>query len=356
MYKVSLTGSIRWLISEEDPIIHTLQCLENWVLVNPLVYDGVSQLRLGASGTRREMPKIPLLGERRTLVQTSTLMFVIPDQFDLDSYDIHTLFNKLVAFVKGLRHVSKQAELSKAFGISVAESFEIPDLEIPNLPSPSTDKREVSEQWLNEYWVNTSVTWEQISTADLVSIKGGASLADALLLDSINALIDQDYRRGLLYAAISVEALAATKLDEAYGFTIRAFDESDMDTSKFRMIQVTQAGNSVRVIDPVYEYLSKRTEFRLLLHERPLYLLGRSVLLEDESLYREIIRLYKTRNNIAHRGELVEDNGDLFRITLEDASAAVACAIRLFEWFGEPAQYHVPGGKFRKLSQDNRNH
>ena len=109
-----------------------------------------------------------------------------------------------------------------------------------------------------------------------------------------------DYRTSILYAAISIEAAAATLLDEEYERLIAAVPTP----SAVRVIDLPQAGGAHRRIDPVYAHLTRGGgQFRTLLHELPLYIFGRSLMVQNQALYDGALRLYTTRNAIAHRGE-----------------------------------------------------
>ncbi len=80
-----------------------------------------------------------------------------------------------------------------------------------------------------------------------------------------------------------------------------------------------------------------------MLHEAPLYVLGRSLLVESESLYQQAIRLYRTRNQIVHRGEILDGPEDVFEFSRSDAIAGVQTALDVCGWFGLKEQYDLPG-------------
>jgi hypothetical protein len=97
-----------------------------------------------------------------------------------------------------------------------------------------------------------------------------------------------------------------------------------------------QAGGATVKKDPVYDVLSTGTNFSRLLHERPLYLMGKSLLSDHPETYRHALMLYTTRNKIGHRGELSEgDAAKSFSLNKEDAWIALRCVADIFHWFGE---------------------
>jgi len=86
--------------------------------------------------------------------------------------------------------------------------------------------------------------------------------------------------------------------------------------------------------DPVYALLAKGDNFACLLHEVPLYLFRRSLLQENQELYRRAVSLYRTRNRLSH-GRLVEPGEeDLLLVNRDGAFRSLAVAVEVFQWFG----------------------
>ena len=153
-----------------------------------------------------------------------------------------------------------------------------------------------------------------------------------LLIDAFSAFRSYDYRQCLLYAAIAAEALAAGRLEQEYAARLVSMSVPDL-----RTIEVPVRGGTTVRKDPIYEALSARTQFSALLHECPLYLMGKSLLVEHPEIYQRALRLYSTRNKIVHRGEINEDNTtQCFTLTYRDAWTALRCVADIFRWFGEP--------------------
>ena len=97
--------------------------------------------------------------------------------------------------------------------------------------------------------------------------------------------------------------------------------------------------------DPIYQYLIK-DDFGALLHERPLYLLNRSLLKDDQDVFRTAKELYRTRNKIVHRAELSSEINDGSYITVdkEGAKQALDCVLSVFRWFGVDSSYSLKDG------------
>jgi hypothetical protein len=147
---------------------------------------------------------------------------------------------------------------------------------------------------------------------------------------------------------MAVEIVAATKLDEIYTSIIQSEDTKD----RMRIVPVPQGSNQTIIKDPIYEYLKSKTDFAQLLHERPLYLLNKSLLIDNEPLYQNARKLYRTRNKIVHRGEpSPEEETSHFSLNQADARTAIECAIEVFKWFDEHDEYMIPGFGFYAIDK-----
>jgi hypothetical protein len=119
---------------------------------------------------------------------------------------------------------------------------------------------------------------------------------------------------------MSAEVAFGSVIDEAYEQIIVSGNDA-----RFRTILLQQAGGKSVMKDPIYEKLRGRSDFNVLIHELPLYILGRSLLKEDELLYQSAKRLYLTRNKLAHLGGLPENEASpLYAIDSKGALAGVA--------------------------------
>jgi len=112
---------------------------------------------------------------------------------------------------------------------------------------------------------------------------------------------------------------------------------------KHRVIDLPSGGGQRVAKDPIWEALSRGDDFSKLLHSRPLYLLGRSLLVDQEALYSKALQLYATRNKIAHRGEPPSDD-KYFPTTSDGAKEALHTAVGVMRWFGDSSPYHIYEG------------
>jgi hypothetical protein len=340
--KVVFSEKICWLIHKDDPATYSLQSFSPWLFVNPLSYPKVPS-RFGTNTDSGVTAAI----EDSVLVEMNAMVFVHPGAATDDGLNMDE-FNKYpVAFLANLRHASKQAELSRAQIIMALPDTTAEEVKMLELMSPSFphDFQNSENLFLRKYLIDTAITWKHLENADRTMMNNNLPVFGTLLLDAIRAFMEGDYRRAILYSAISAETVARIKLDEIYNALLQEGDARDT----LRIVS-SQKGGSVVVEDPIYKYLSDKPDFRLLLHERPLYVLRRSLLIDQQDLYHNAMKLHSTRNKIAHQGEIpIGGETSYFGITKPDAQAAIECAINLFKWFGVSDEYIIPTDKLINL-------
>jgi hypothetical protein len=103
--------------------------------------------------------------------------------------------------------------------------------------------------------------------------------------------------------------------------------------------------------DPVYEKLrNNRSDFRGLLHELSLYVLGRSLLIENENLYQDAMKLYAIRNKLAHIGDLPSDPSDQYiQLDSQGSLKSIKTAVQLLGWLGLRHDYVLPNFRFSRI-------
>jgi hypothetical protein len=340
-----LVGRFYWKIHVDDPVTHDLQSLPGWFFINPLVYPEI-ELRSKIN------TEVILLSNDTTIAQTSGLIIATKlKQFDISSipfpieppqitklgtpnpeddiFDIASTYIEHLA--ASLRQASKQVTVPMTFTHS--SNGELAELPEKNFPQSET----IAQSFLQQYIWETAITWKAIIDADVNLIAQKPDVYERLILDAIHALKDRDYRRSLLYAAIAVETLIATKLDEAY----KSLLHSDDSKGIFRVVSIPQRGNTF-VKDPVYEFLSSKSRFAERIHEVSLYLLGKSLLVDNEALYHKVTKLYRTRNKIAHLGESPAGNQSTFEMNESDSLEAIGCSLKVFEWLDVKTKFPLP--------------
>jgi hypothetical protein len=346
IYGAFLAGRIYWKIHRDDPVSQDLVSFPGWFFINPLIYPQIElPSKIGAKPIMMtndtaiiESDGI-ILGTNLNQFDISSIPFTIePPQItklgshnpDDDIFDIAATYIEHLA--ASLRQSSKQVTVPIIF--TQGSHREMPEFPESNFPEFDTN----SELGLQKYLWDTAVTWKDINDADANLGDQKPPVYERLMLDAIHAFRDKDYRRSLLYAAIAVETAIATKLDEAYESVIQAGDSK----GTLRVISISQGGGTSVVKDPVYEFLFNKSRFAERLHEVSLYLVGKSLLLDDEALYQKITKLYRTRNKIAHLGEPPTGGQSTFEMNEKDSLEVVKSAIKVFEWLDVQTGFHLP--------------
>jgi hypothetical protein len=322
-------GEIIWKLSADDPSLFSLPGPSDWVLVNPLYY---SQLRiLHRSGD------VPIqVGAKQYLLFNAELVFAaVGDEAASAKNDKDNLIRVARSLLLRLRHLSGQAALpmsdSYLMGMGYAEIESLPKLPLDSWTFPSV---RFSTQ---KYMLDTAITAKQINEAVALGDDFAAPTHEALILDAILAYRDSDYRR-----AISAEVAFGSTIEGAYAQILSARKDD-----RFRVIELQRAGGVIVHKDPIYERLQNRSDFTVLINELSLYVLGRSLLMEDQVLFASAKRLYSTRNRIVHSGELPEnESNSTYSLDEGGAMASLKTAVSLFAWLGLRNDFPLPGMEF----------
>jgi len=231
-----------------------------------------------------------------------------------------------------LRHVTRQATIPSSEALAIAY------FELDKLPTHRPSVLAPGSYSVQKYWFETAATAGHLRAAAALGPDFLPPTHEVLLLDGIAAYREDDYRKAVLYAAMSAEVAFGSVIDEAYERII-----ASQNDPRFRIISLPQAGGKAVLKDPIYEKLRGRSDFNILIHELSLYTLGRSLLAENEGLYQNAKRLYLTRNKLAHLGELPEgDLSQLYALDAKGTLAAIGTTVSLFAWLGEPADFPLP--------------
>jgi hypothetical protein len=333
--KVTLTKPMYWRIDEGDPAHTELGSMKGWSVINPLCYLELN--RLGDLFTVKTH-QIAMISDKTVLVETDGLLFIIPLSSAIDNSWDDPVVEYMNVFFKHLRHSTKQADIARDITeMSVGtDLFSVPPFIFPI----STQKQ---DRFIKAHIVDTAITSKSIKIADATLFNDTLPVYGTLLLDAILAFMESDYRRSILYAAIAAETMASTILENTY----KTFLKSGDPTHTIRLLSLPPKGD---IKDPIYDYLSSKTDFVQLIHQLPLYLLRRSLLVENEQLYQNAKKLYATRNKIVHRGDLSNNEQPSSHLPINEIGAreAIECAAGLFEWFGVLEKYIVPKIAFYK--------
>ena len=329
---------IAWRLCGDGPTLFPLPGTSDWSLVNPLLYP---QLPMPSF---EKNPVIPVALGKYFWVNSEIVFSFNDAQVMKDRQPDKSKIKSLVPVVGDLlvrlRHVSGQATLPRLE--SLLSSGETNIDELPVLSADSSWPDGLSPSSFQKYLWSTAITAERIAAATELGPKFIPPTHEELFLRVVAAFRGNDYRRAVLYATISTEVAFGTVIDETYGRVLTAQDDE-----RFRVIALAQAGGVTVRKDPIYERLRHRSDFNVLLHELPLYVLRRSLLAEDQALYADAKRLYSTRNQVVHSGALVEnETNQHFRLDAGGAMAALQTAAALFSWLKLKEDFPLPDGEF----------
>jgi hypothetical protein len=170
----------------------------------------------------------------------------------------------------------------------------------------------------------TADTLRRLGSDDTVPI-----FAD-VLLDAIEAMLEFDFRKSILYSAIALEAGASSAIESEYERLRRLPGQT--------LHRFLPARGNQDVHDPIFVRLADRANSRMRLHELPLYLFGRSLLVQNEPLFTRALRLSGTRNGLAHAGDAGQ-RADAYALDLTSASECLETARQVFDWFDLESDY-----------------
>lgn len=303
-----LTGWIFWRLREDGPTEIPIAMMPNWSLVVPTTYAplaGTIDMRVSSAGET-------LIGRQELVMRHSGA-----DESE------SALFAEISKLLRVLRFLSHQQTVPRTM-TSAMQPMEWP----PEVGHVTT----MSSVSLRDYCVHCAVTHEHLGELSTISADFSIPVHVDVLLDALEAHVEHDYRRAILYSALAVETFALDDLDKAYSDVLVNRDISH------RVQEIPGPGGLKVVKDPIYDAISAGDNFARLLHERPLYLKNRSLLEEDDKLYRRALSVYGTRNKIAHKGTPPNDPKHL---PLSDSGAveALETAIAVFRWLGDHGPY-----------------
>jgi hypothetical protein len=241
------------------------------------------------------------------------------------------LINTATTLLGALRHFSAQTGLPiSGDDLNFWEWLNLDDLPKPKELSPSRLRQAIARPI-----IATAITREQIEAACVCGPEFRAPVYDGVFLDAVRAHSLHDYRASILYAAIALESAAALVLDKQFERVIKPFGAKE-----WRVISRPLAGGNVVRKDPIWDMLRKREDANSLLHEGSLYILGKSLQVDDEVLFQLVQRVRASRNKIVHEGEPPESPSNQYlSLDISGSSDALNCVDAVFQWLGIGRDY-----------------
>jgi hypothetical protein len=187
---------------------------------------------------------------------------VIPS--DIKEEDILTEenFSKVVAevsaFLKWIRFLSFQYEIPSSPIGSAMQLQTVDAFVAPVFPDLSKGHEGILRAYV---MANCATERTAAEAAKKVAAQDTVPVYHHLLIDAFSAFQAHDYRQCLLYAAIAMEGLAASRLEQEYSTRLSGNPGPEM-----RVVELPQAGGTTVRKDPVYEVLLSGTKFSRLAH------------------------------------------------------------------------------------------
>lgn len=321
IWKLGLAGLAAWRLHEDAPSEVSLDWAPGWKLLTPL-----GALRLGEPLEDTELMRV---GERKYFIFTRSLSLVAPKGAFGRNVVPTPPIDLVGSMLTRLRYAAKQFDLPKR---PVWYSPGVLDRKPPADPAEYTVETGTA---MTRHVVRTAITDAHLEELAIQAADFEIPIHCDVLLDALAAHRNQDFRTAILYAAISAESYASTSVAEAMKKVC-----TERDSSRHRLVDVPQAGSKTVLKDPVYELLCRSDKFHSIIHERSLYVLGRSLMIEQPETYRRARMLYSTRNKLAHTGE--SNDSKTIEISEEGSGDALDTAIAVLRWYGDKSNYVVP--------------
>ncbi|MDD5226064.1 MAG: hypothetical protein PHV97_02635 [Candidatus Omnitrophica bacterium] len=311
-------GKIAWRIKIDDPLKYAIKGLPNWFLINPLGI--ISRQSTPSFEGNYFFP----ISKHEALVTDNRLSFLVKKDLDLSrTEDFLPIIETYLRFLKNL---SQQVTIPKDLAVIVdggeVELTSPKELLVPHKCS------------IRKHHLDTSLNKSLVMRALKTSVGYEFPIHHEIVLEAISAFNQKDFRKAILYAIIAIETVANGMLEDEYQKKLKKKNKY------LRVLSFAQAGGASIKKDPIFEYLSEKSDFKQCLHERPLYLMRKSLLKDDQTLYQKCISLYKIRNHLVHKG--APETNLAYQLDGENAKNAIECALSVFKWFGVKTRYVSP--------------
>lgn len=313
-YSIYLRNEVRWILKASDPAIIEFppsSPFDGWALLTPLV--------VPSNVIGRGLSYVALTSDR-FLISSDRI------DFRVDTADKDAVWAVAQRILRWLRFITGQPQLGRDI---IGHSLQ-PDADNELVPLPTEFQKLADPVRHVEF---SALSFDLMRAAIRSNPSFLVPIYSEVLLDAIESSFVSDERKAILYSAISVEVMAATRIQEIFE------GASSIGNTDFRVIRIPQAGGIALEKDPVFDELRRNSErnFKLLLSALPLYVQRRSMLTEDQELYKELVLLHTTRNNLVHSANL--ERGECIPLNHVGMRRAVDAAIAAFRWFGAAGRY-----------------
>lgn len=322
-YVVFLGGKVRWHLTIKDSSSLTLKSLPGFSFLNPLKHLDFF-FEHGLLGYKHVTFNDHYFIETRGFA----LKLLKPGKIDSEA-----VLEEMKSIFRSLKATSLQFDMDfqdfmMAYPVqSLNEKGRLKDglssksiLDLATLPKGTEVQRNLMAIFCS---------WKELSLADkMVLKKAKVSISDEIIMDAKAAILSGDYRKSMLYSSIACDSLISNTLIDRY---------SELRSKK--KLKFEFKPDPRNSLDPVYEQLSKADNFSNKIHALSLYLLNKSLLIDNKQLYDAMLKVYSTRNKIAHLGEVPHEyETKLLKIDRHGALYAFENALQFFAWLGKGIQ------------------
>lgn len=154
---------------------------------------------------------------------------------------------------------------------------------------------------------------------------------------AIDSYFENDYTNTFLYCGMTCEVALGLSCDIAYNEAMLNYKEGK--SQNLRIIEVTTA-SGVSYKDPIYDTL-RNAGFSSKLKNLVLYAKNKSLMVDDDRLFKSIDKIYSTRNKIVHVGSTKESD-KAYEINAENALEAIERVNKFIEWLGLEGGFPSP--------------
>lgn len=346
-------GTAHWKLAVNSPVLYEIPSSPGVQFISPLLFAEIETL-MDAKPVRAKEPLCGFIDDL-LLFETDGIAFKVDAEFverykpqDISRFASYLseeeppLIDAATTLLNALRYFSRQTGLCiSGDDLNFWEWLVLDDL--------STLKRSESSDFswaVARSIVATAITREQIEASCACDSGFRAPVYDGVFLDAVRSHSAHDYRASILYSAIALESAAALVLDDYFETVIQP-----SEAKEWRVISRSVGGGKAVRKDPIWELLRRREDANSFLHEGALYVLGKSLQVEDEALFQLVQRLRATRNKIVHEGEPPEYSSNQYLpLDINGSSDALNCVDAVFRWLGVWRDYSLHERGLVKLS------
>ena len=317
-----VAGPIEWLLAPEIGTEFPITAFPGWSLRNPLTWSSFEHDFL-------QLSRVGVLNGN-WVVSSRGLSFEF-DEIGTNQYFPEESMEVVSVVLRRLRYVSGQFSIPR---MVVGYTTQPVASDSALLTHPGLD---LSSSFVRNYRIPTALHGTHLARVACVPREFTIPIHADVMLDALEAHVEHDFRKALLYAAIALEAFTRDTLKRQAALNV------NRTSSQHRAVALPIAAGGTVLKDPISDLLIESDTFSRLLHETCLYVIGRSLLLEQPEAYRLALRLYATRNKIAHVGAPPDDD-KYFSTMLADSKDALGVAIAVMRWLGDDSPYSLWDG------------